>query len=152
MEPELLEALRRNSGLRLDSEGRFFFHDRPVENERVQTLFHRHLAVTQDGDVTLTVGEQWAYVECEAVAQFVDTIGSSGAGLKIRFRHREDSVVGEPWLGFAPDGRCYRRTRNHFWLRYGDYSDRTCGFKPGRVCPRGNTRRTMGHNKTARAL
>ena len=107
MEPELLEALRRNSGLRLDSEGRFFFHDRPVENERVQALFHRHLAVTQGGDVTLTVGEQWAYVECETVALFVDTIGSSRAGLRIRFRHREESVVGEPWLGFAPDGRCY---------------------------------------------
>ena len=107
MDPELLEALRRNSGLRLDSEGRFFFHDRPVENQRVQALFHRHLEVRDDGDVTLTVGTQWAYVDCETVAYFVDAMKWSEAGLEVRFRHQERAVVVEPWLGFDPAGRCY---------------------------------------------
>ena len=107
MDPELLEALRRNSGLRLDSEGRFFFHERPVENQRVQALFHRHLEVRDDGDVTLTVGSQWAYVVCETVAYFVDSMKWNEAGLEVRFRHQEGAVVIEPWLGFDPVGRCY---------------------------------------------
>jgi hypothetical protein len=107
MDPELLEALRRDSGLRLDAEGRFFFHERPVENQRVQALFHRHLAVKSDGDVTLMVGEQWAYVVCETVAHFVDAMRWRDGLLELRFRHEADAVTGEPWLGFDPRGRCY---------------------------------------------
>ena len=107
MDPELLDALRRNSGLRLDGDGQFFFHERPVENDRVQRLFHRHLAVRDDGDVTLTVGSQWAYVACETVARFVERIALEGGRLRVRFRHGEEEVVDGPRLGFASDGRCY---------------------------------------------
>jgi hypothetical protein len=107
MDPELLEALRRHSGLRLDSEGRFFFHDRPVENQRVQALFHRHLTVQADGDVTLTVGEQWAYVDCETVGRFVDSLRFTEGRLEVRLRHDPASVTAEPWLGFDSEGRCY---------------------------------------------
>ncbi len=107
MEPALLEALRRNSGLRVDGNGDFFFHERPVENVRVQGLFHRHLAVRDDGEVTLTVGTQWAYVVCETVARFVDAISLEQGVLKARLRDGQHVVEAAPRLGFAPDGRCY---------------------------------------------
>mgnify|MGYP001060598566 CR=1 FL=1 len=107
MEPELLEALRRNSGLRLDSEGRFFFHERLVENERVQALFHRSLEVRSNGEVTLKVGEQWAYVDCTSVAHFVESIRRDAEHLVVRYRHKEGETPVDPRLAFGPDGRCY---------------------------------------------
>ena len=107
MDPELLDALRRNSGLRLDGDGQFFFHERPVENDRVQRLFHRHLAVRADGGVTLTVGSQWAYVACETVARFVERFTLDDGSLSLRFRDGEEVIAKAPQLGFAPDGRCY---------------------------------------------
>ncbi len=107
MDRELLDALRRNSGLRLDRDGDFFFHDRPVENPRVQRLFHRHLEVRADGDVTLTVGPQWAYVACETVARFVDAMALEEGALKARLRHGDVVSSSAPRLGFAPDDRCY---------------------------------------------
>ena len=107
MDPELLEALRRDSGLRVDRDGRFFFHERPVENTRVQGLFHRHLEVRADGEVTLTVGAQWAYVACETVASFVDALAVDDGQLTARLRDGRRVVTPSPRLGFAPDGRCY---------------------------------------------
>ena len=107
MDPEVLEALRRNSGLRLDQEGRFHFHARLVENDRVQAFFHRHLTIRGDGDVTLKVGQQWAYVACASVARFVDKIQPRGTKLMLRYRHRDIEELVEPLMGFGPDGRCY---------------------------------------------
>ena len=115
MDPQLLDALRRNSGLRLDGDGRFFFHERSVDNDRVQRLFHRHLAVRGDGDVTLTVGSQWAFVACETVARFVVWIALEDGRLRVRLRHGEEAVADGPRLGFAPDGRCY------VWLTEGGF-------------------------------
>jgi hypothetical protein len=65
MDPELLEILRRNSGLTLDREGRFFHQGKPIVHARsVQTL-ERGLEVREDGEVVVHVGNQWAYVEPE---------------------------------------------------------------------------------------
>ena len=107
MEPELLEALRRDSGLRLDDQGTFYFRSRLVENERVQALFHRHLSVLANGDVTLSVGVQWAYVACDSVARFIDGMKLEGGQLWLRYRHLEHPVASAPLIGFGPDGRCY---------------------------------------------
>ena len=108
MDPEILEALRRNSGLRLDASGVFRFHQRPVQNPRVQDLFHRGLAVREDGEVTLTVGTQWAYVACDGVARFVARLRVDDEGLLLLLRGHEAELRCErPVVGFGPDGRCY---------------------------------------------
>ena len=107
MDPEILEALRRNSGLRLDSEGQFHLRDRIVENTRVQTFFHERLTVRPDGEVILTVGSQWAYVACDTVARFVESLSNDAEWLHVRFRHGAQEVSASPRLGFGPDNRCY---------------------------------------------
>ena len=114
MDPDVLEALRRNSGLRLDGEGNFHFHDRPVANPRVQSFFHERLSVRPNGDVVLTVGPQSAYVACETVARFVDAITLVSGRLKARLRTGRVIMASAPRLGFAPDGRCY------VWLADGE--------------------------------
>jgi hypothetical protein len=79
VEPEWLEALRRNSGLALDAEGRWRYAAGFVENERVSEMFHQGVAVRPDGEVTLTVGKMWAYVKCEGPAFFVRAVKKAGA-------------------------------------------------------------------------
>jgi hypothetical protein len=107
MDPEALELLRRNSGLRLTAEGVFTFRGDVVPNPRVQTLFHGCLGIREDGDVTLTVGEQWAYVACESVARFVDHLDVTGPELIATIRGQGTERCTEPTLGYGPDERFY---------------------------------------------
>lgn len=99
-----LEALRRNSGLALDPEGRWRYGTGFVENDRVSELFHQGLAVREDGEVTLTVGRMWAYVKCEGPALFVRAVrGRTFELLGGRtFEASADTV-----FGWGPDDRLY---------------------------------------------
>ena len=65
MEPELLEILRRNSGLTLDREGRFFHKGNSIVHPRTVEVLERGLELRDDGEVIVRVGAQWAYVEPE---------------------------------------------------------------------------------------
>ena len=107
MNSEALDYLRRHSGLSLSEEGVFFFHGQVVPNPRVQALFHSGLEVRPDGDVTLTVGSQWAYVSCAGVARFIDSVGVTAEGLVISLRGHERAVSANPFLGISPDERFY---------------------------------------------
>ena len=107
MNAEALDYLRRHSGLSLSTDGVFYFHGEIVPNTRVQALFHAGLEVRADGDVTLTVGSQWAYVACDGVARFIDSVGVSDEGLVLTVRGRGRSVNSDPILGVGPDERFY---------------------------------------------
>ena len=107
MDTETVDYLRRNSGLRLTREGVFIFHGDVVPNPRVQTLFHSGLDIETEGDVTLTVGEQWAYVECDGVARFIDWFDMSGDALHVLLKGGARSRCTEPHLGYGPDERFY---------------------------------------------
>lgn len=107
MDPEVLEALRRDSGLRVDCDGVFHFHARPVQNPRVQDLFMRGLSVRDDGEVVLTVGSQRAYVKCDTVARFVDGIRVAEDELQLRLRGGSASSGRQPRLAFGPNDRVY---------------------------------------------
>ncbi len=107
MDAETLERLRRNSGLRLDREGTFHFQDAPVPNPRVQRLFHEGLAVRDDGEVVLHVGEMWAYVGCDGVARFVDGVRFFRDRLALRLRDGREVEADARHLAIGPDERFY---------------------------------------------
>jgi hypothetical protein len=107
MDPSQLEALRRNSGLSLTREGLFVYHGSPVENSRVQAMFHRGLRVLSSGEVTLSVGAQWAYVRCEGVARFAEGLEPIGSTLELRLRGDERVRCRDPRIAFGPDDRVY---------------------------------------------
>ncbi len=117
MDEGALEALRRGAGIAVDVDGVFTQHGRLVEHPRVQRLFHAGLAIRADGEVVLTVGPWWCYVEVARTAFFVEAF---------RRAAREESEAGpaaSPWeaallggrqvslagglLGYGPDGRIY---------------------------------------------
>lgn len=99
-----LEALRRNSGLALDPEGRWRYGTGFVENERVAELFHAGLAVRPDGEVTLTVGRMWAYVKCEGPALFARAVRGREVEL---LGGRTLTLTERSVLGWGPDERLY---------------------------------------------
>jgi hypothetical protein len=115
-EPEWLDALRRNSGLALSKEGVWLYRGRPVDNPRVQTLFHRGVALRDDGEVILRVGRMWAYVESDGPIRFLravtglDRLGE-GAPRGRLLDGTELALVpdrGEPTVaGWGPDERLY---------------------------------------------
>lgn len=108
-DPEWLEALRRNSGLSLTRDGVWMYGGRPVENPRVQSMFHRGVAVREDGEVTLSVGRMWAYVKTDGPAFFVRAVrdlstGTPSAGL---LGEREVPLERVAAAGWGPDDRLY---------------------------------------------
>lgn len=112
MDPDKLEALRRNSGLALTRDGVWMWGTRPVENPRVQAMFHRGVAVRADGEVTLSVGHMWAYVGCPGPAFFVTSLRRGAAGPMLRLLgDREVPLFAEggpaPSAGWGPDDRLY---------------------------------------------
>jgi hypothetical protein len=99
-----LEALRRNSGLVLDAEGRWRYGAGFVENERVAELFHGGVAVRDDGEVTLSVGSMWAYVKCDGPARFVRAV--RGARFEL-LGGAEVALEEVTAMGWGPDERLY---------------------------------------------
>lgn len=99
-----LEALRRNSGLALDPEGRWRYGTGFVENERVAELFHAGVAVRPDGEVTLSVGKMWAYVKCEGPAFFARSVRGHEVAL---LGGRTLVLTAGSVFGWGPDERLY---------------------------------------------
>jgi hypothetical protein len=80
MEPELLERLRQ-SGLRLDREGRWWHEGQQVTHRGLARALHRWLDRLDDGRFVVRLDQQRvAYVEVEDAPYTVRTITVSGQG------------------------------------------------------------------------
>ncbi|MFO0748710.1 MAG: hypothetical protein U1F43_24060 [Myxococcota bacterium] len=103
-----LELLRRQSGVALGRDGVFTYRGRPVENERVQELFHAGIDVRDDGQVTLTVGRFMAYPDVEGVARFVRRVAwdAAGGGSATLVGGRE-ARFDRGAIAYGPDDRFY---------------------------------------------
>ena len=107
LDSAVLEMLRRDSGISLSADGVFHYRDAPVENTRVQALFHQGLSVREDGEVILSVGKMWAYVQVATVATFVAGLRRDAQGLHLRLRSGRTLLAATPVLASAPDARFY---------------------------------------------
>lgn len=67
IDPERLNWLRENSGIRLDVDGRFWHQNEPVEHPGVIRLFRQGLGRSETGRPILRVGRQWCFIELEDV-------------------------------------------------------------------------------------
>ena len=75
------EGRSRESKIRLDSEGRFFDHDAPIEHPKLAAALHtwigRH---PDDGRYILTNGYDWTYFTVDDVPFFVRSIKAEREG------------------------------------------------------------------------
>lgn len=123
IDPERLEWLRSNSGIRLDAEGRFWYRDALVEHPKVQSLFHAGLGRAPDGRATLTVGRTWCYVQVDdALYQARRALCEAPGGRLVRVRLLLDDggweSVGPDALRLSDDGVLYARVKDgREWAR-----------------------------------
>ena len=77
-----LEALREQSGLRLDREGRFWHRGGLVEHARTLAVLHQGLHRAPNGRWATRSGTEWGYLEVEDAALWLRRIEPDGARLR----------------------------------------------------------------------
>ena len=109
-----LEKLRENSGIRVDREGRFWYRESPVENEKVQALFARSISVREDGRVILTVGKQWCYVAVDDTPNVIAGVVMDSSGtFNLRLNNGEVCGLELSSLFLSEEGLLYCRLRGN---------------------------------------
>ena len=81
VDEKLLEALREQSGLRLDKHGQFWHQGTRVEHERTQLVLHQGVHRAPDGRWATRIGKEWGYLDVEDAALFVERIDGLQAKL-----------------------------------------------------------------------
>lgn len=135
MDPETLERLRENSGLRLDRDGRFWHEGVLVEHPKVALFFHQGLGRAPNGRPTLTVGRTWCYLEVEDVLFRVRQAVCAGEGEALRHctlrldDGAEEALELEPGaLAVGDEGVLYARVKKGAeWARFSPEAQATLG-------------------------
>lgn len=119
---ELLEELRQ-SGLRLDWQGRFWHEDKLVEHEGVKRALHRWIDQLDDGRFIIRLDAQrYAYFEVEDTPYVVRTVEIEGNAIERRIflilsdQSREELDYGS--LRENEDGILYCRVKARFDARF----------------------------------
>ena len=77
-----LEALREQSGLRLDREGQFWHRGGLVEHARTLAALHKGLHRAPNGRWATRIGSEWGYVEVEDAALWIRRLEPDGEKLR----------------------------------------------------------------------
>jgi len=86
LDPEILDRLRRGIPLRMDRMGGFWLGDEPVTHPRVIAAFRQGLDISESGESTLHVGNQWCYIkidDCPLRVQSVHHEPTTGLSLRL---------------------------------------------------------------------
>lgn len=81
MDPDALQRLREQSGLRLDREGRFWHRGGEITHPRTLAVLHRGIHRAPDGRWATRIGADWGYLDVEDAALFVRRIEGRWAQL-----------------------------------------------------------------------
>lgn len=85
LSPEILDRLRRGIPLRMDRMGGFWLGDEPVTHPRVLAAFRQGLDVSETGEPTLHVGNQWCYIKIDDCPLRVNSVRAGPSkGLLLR--------------------------------------------------------------------
>ena len=103
LDPDKLDWFRRNSRIGLDRHGQWRFDGNPVENPKVQKLFHRGVRIDEStGEAQLHVGTQWCFIQdLEDTAFFVDKVRIEGEQVRLQLLDGSTQPL-------APDTVCQR--------------------------------------------
>lgn len=104
MDPQQLEALRRNAGFELDREGQLWHRGVRVEHPGVRAALLGGLTVNEAGEPVLQVPQadgsvQWAYVRCEGTPFVAQAARLDATTLHLRLNTGEQVAL--PLAGLA---------------------------------------------------
>ena len=109
MDPETLQRLREQSGLRLDKEGRFWHRGGLVEHPRTFAVLHQGIHRAPDGRWATRIGKDWAYLDVEDTALWVRRIEPSGTFLRGQLVSGEWVQIDPATLAAGADDVIYAR-------------------------------------------
>ena len=96
---------REESGIRLDSQGRWWHDGEPVEHPRIIEAFNRGISPDENGRFRLQLGNDWCYVDVEDAAYRVLAIDpASDDRLSIRLSDRTAEILDPDTLRLDADG------------------------------------------------
>jgi hypothetical protein len=110
-EQDLLERLRRQSGLSIDAEGRFLHLGEPITHARTLEVLWRSLSAAPDGGWRVQVGQETAFVEVDETPWAVRGLrvdGSPPSALTLLLCGGGEASLDPASLRVGPDGvfRC----------------------------------------------
>lgn len=107
---DVLELLRRQSGLSIDDEGRFLHRGEPITHPRTLEVLWRSLARAPDGRWLVSIGRESGYVEVRetpyVVRGVIDAEGGAPPALLLSDGSREPLDPGTLRLGADGVLRC----------------------------------------------
>lgn len=104
-----LDALREQSGLRLDKEGQFWHRGGLVEHARTLAVLHQGLHRAPDGRWATRIGAEWGYVEVDDAALWLRRIEPDGAGLRAQLASGAWVAIDPAGLALGQDDALYAR-------------------------------------------
>jgi hypothetical protein len=120
VDPELLQRLREQSGLRLTREDALLHRGEPIEHERLQRALRTGIHRAPDGRWATRLGNDWAYLDVEDAAYFVASVQPDSDALRAALTDgRSVSLdpaqlavgAGDALYARLPDGERARFTR-----------------------------------------
>ena len=113
--PDLLEALRAQSGLSIDLEGRFRHRGEPVTHERTLEVLWASLERLADGRYLVRIGRESGYVTVEDTPYAVRGITFDAAGPQAHLSDRSVEPLAAATLTLGGDGvlRCRVKGGQH---------------------------------------
>lgn len=114
--------MSRNSGLSLDKEGRWRHEGDLITHERTLAALNRGLHVRPDGQVTVRVGPQWAFVRVDVAPYFVRNlrfVGDNGGRgeppqhVELLLSDETREVLDPESLTLVGDGELYCGVKGH---------------------------------------
>jgi hypothetical protein len=104
--------------LRIDKEGRWFFHDEEITHRKTYLLFSRNLARDESGQTILRIGQEQCPVEVEDapfVVQTLEFVLADGGELKsigLRLNDETQEPLDQETLRIGPENVPYCRVRS----------------------------------------
>jgi hypothetical protein len=96
---------REESGILLDSQGRWWHDGELIEHPRIIEAFNRGISPTEDGKFRLQLGDDWCLVDVEDAAYRVLAIDPAPDDrLSIRLSDRTAELLDTGTLQLDPDG------------------------------------------------
>ena len=109
--PEVVKAFLRSGAtlerICLQGDGRWTYQGRPVEHERVASLFSRSVSRTPGGTWVLSIGRFVYPIEVQDTAYFIERLVIDEAGVSAHLSDQTQEPLALHTLSYAGQGRLY---------------------------------------------
>jgi hypothetical protein len=120
MDPSsFLQGMTRETSIRRDAEGRWFFDGEPLDHPNLTKAFDRWIERAEDGRYCLKNDINWAYFQLEGAPYFVERVrkGAQG-GPELELSNDSVQPLAADSLRYGPEGALYCDVKGDMVARF----------------------------------